>query len=93
MDIHGHLMTPIWEVPPEQFVQSCIAPPPNAKRRPGKGTAIVYSFSPGAGAGKGGIGERGTVGRAVRPAGTSEAAYHKWRMLYGGMGEIPASRP
>jgi len=55
MDINGHLLTPIWEVPPILPVQSCIAPPPYKKRRPGEGAAIVYSFSPGAGDGKGGI--------------------------------------
>ena len=53
MDIYGHLMTPIWEVPPKWFVQNCIARPPDAERRPGDGTALTYSFSPGGRRGKG----------------------------------------
>ncbi len=52
MDIHGHLMTPVWEVPPNWFVQNCIARPPYEKRRPGEGAALVYSFSPDSGGGK-----------------------------------------
>ena len=53
MDINGHLLTPIWEVPPIWHVQTCIAPLPYRKRRPGEGAAISYIFSPGAGGGKG----------------------------------------
>ncbi len=51
-------MTSIWEVPPNWFVQNCMAPFQYAERRPGEGAALAYSFSSGAAGGKGKIGGR-----------------------------------